>query len=374
MRFRILTLFPYGERDNDRSVYKLFLVEDVHQYFLQGYLIQELNKKKFLINPKLNDLSDYSVIDTNDNNKMFVFDDEGEYKIKIANDTVEGLPKLLDATVNLALNTPYQYSLGEAVEVFKSRLEPIYEADEAIGENIFLYIITQYERDLPYLTYTAPQGYLTEKLYSFLRTKAICEMLGIEGELKTIYETSINILHMNYPNEIAKVIKFLKLAKQNNLNVKYLTIPDLREIYKRINYLTKKALKEYIESIYKESQAEFEFSCTLPAEKNKQSLIKALNQIVKISRIVVYKNSQEALDVQLNIPLFAAEIQQDIDRSGIFFLSDKDVDMLIDFKRNYLSIKSNNFEYSTRIEVIDNKVKCTDKNLFKFKLFNKGIK
>lgn len=369
MVFNILTLFPYSGNSKGYRVYKMFLVEDKHQYFLQGYYIEEKNKKKFLVYPKLNDLTDYSVIDTYDTTKWALYEKEGKYKLRVANDLVEGLGKFVEVDINLKVDEPLKKSLSEAVYEFKQELMPLYQESEAVADYIFLSVLTQYKRDFKTIKYTSPKEYLLDKLYSLARSDYFVKMITNNDErFVDLYSVSLSFFQRITPLDIAKIIRTIEVIKDYKLDISELDMFDLKKLYEVALKIPRLALSRLILDLQKSENSFFIFTCTRDKENNKKEAIKALSSIHKINAISLYKNSKIVCNVKLNVPLYSADLINDIQNNGMLYIINPNVEILIDFNRSYLAYSCSENRFETKLSLDNEKLDCKDTNIFKIEL------
>ena len=142
MLFKKVALIPYGTYNGKDRVFKIFFKGVNNDLFLQGYYISG-QSPKVIISPKLNELYDYSVINTNDGSKNFITDKNGAFKITLVNDSVPGYAKILDVVVSVDIieyaNTSNQDSSNEiAYDIIKSKLAPLNKVNAALAEYIAL--------------------------------------------------------------------------------------------------------------------------------------------------------------------------------------------------------------------------------------------
>ena len=99
MNFSKVCELPYGNFDGIHRVFKMYFADPKFNLFIQGYKVYNIHDKtsKYYFLRKLNELFDYAVIDLD--SAVVIELTHGTHTVELANNTVEGFPKLLNANI-----------------------------------------------------------------------------------------------------------------------------------------------------------------------------------------------------------------------------------------------------------------------------------
>lgn len=376
MVFEKLALIPYGTYNGTSRVYKVYMVNYRYNLFLEGYLIYySKTTQKFILNRNLNELFDYSVINTDDTTKNAIYEKDGAYAIELANNNVEGLPERFIASVNIDfLSLKESLSDTELVSAIKDRLVPMFDASLAMGEYLFSFIFIKYKIELSgTLRPPTIDEFISKTLLEVFNTKDFMKVVSdnqkIVNKIKRLFPTIIPLTI----NNLASVYSILIEANNQLMDVEELSIEEIEYARRLIKELT---LGEAV-TLLKRARETEEQDVVLDFSEDKETLrnvfLEALKKMNRITKIILIRNDNTPLEFDID-PLYRDMFLGLISKKGLFFAA-RDSDLLmIDFIKPLLSYHIKDKQYTTPRMLNKNfEYENLDKSVFAIKLINRRI-
>jgi len=311
MLFKQMCLINYGTFDGKHRVYKVFFVTDEEPtLFLQGYFIYYPNgTKKFIANREINDLYDYKTLDDADVFENILFTEDGKKQIVLSNNSVEGLPKVINAFIEFSffddkfISEENEIDIDELLKELKQEDESVYLLLKlkTIAKKMELTLNDTYTVDIE----TVLNEVLTSlSLTSFQFREFICDK---NEKLLSLFDyTFINrgLLELNIKN-LVKFLKLKKAIKDKIENIK--TFEDFAFIVKEFDVLPISSITMLPDNINSEKEKEIIIELSKDPDELNTEIENALLSMLRINNIQIYINGVLKIDMDI-YPVYQNDI------------------------------------------------------------------
>ena len=351
MVFNKLSLLSYGKYDGLHRVFKLLMVNLDHGLFLQGYMVIK-DKIEIIISRKLNELYDYSVIDSEDASKNAIFTENGNYTITVANDSVEGFPQMLDVTLALDfVEEPKKIVQDnkQVIELLKDKLEPMYVVNQPLAEYLFLMSYIEFKMIIASKTQIAPtpSKIVDMVLLKIYRSKPFLKMLSSNQD---IVDTFLDALPTKVPLSVINVSKLYELLSNivdnKNMTLKECSIFDIKYGLRLMDNMTIDNVMFLMKEAMQPNSKEIILDFTTKKETMKDKFEDVLLNFYRINHIKLVHNKELIVETDIN-PIYSDKFMVQFNSTAKFHISDKNIDILIDFNKPYVWYLSKDKTYET---------------------------
>jgi len=303
MLFKQICLINYGTFDGKHRVYKVFFVtEEEPTLFLQGYFIYYPNGiKKFIVNREVNNLYDYRTLDDTDVYENVFFTEDGKKQITLSNNSVEGLPKIINAFIEFSFFDDKFISGEDEVDI-DELLKELKQEDESVYLFLKLKTIAKKMELTLNETYTVDiKSVLNEVLTSLsLTSSQFREFICDKNEKLLLFfdYTFINrcLLELNI-NNLIKFLKIKKAIKEKIENIK--TFEDFAFIVKEFDVLPISSITMLPDNINSEKEEEVIIELSKNPDELNAEIENALLSMLKINNIQIYVNGVLKIDMDI---------------------------------------------------------------------------
>ena len=375
MIFEKLALISYGTYDGISRIYKLYMVNYKYNLFLEGYLIyKSVTDQKVILNRKVNELFDYSVVDVNDKTKNAIYTKEGPHTIELVNDSLEGFPNRFIGTVDITLLPDRKKPLPdiELTKAIKKRLVPMFDASLPIGEYLFSLILVKYKMEtLGSFNIPDIDDYINANLIEVFKTKAFMDMLSnnqvIIDAIKRFFPIIIPITIDN----LALVYRILVESNNQLVDITKLSAEDMGYAMRTSKILPLKEVVMLLKRSNEPEQEEVVLDFSEDKKILKNNLEEVLQRMDRITDIILIRNDSQPLEFNID-PLYRDIFLGLINTKNIFFAAKGADSLVIDFIKPLLSYKIGDKKYTTMGGLNkDFEYHNSDKSVFILKLINK---
>lgn len=355
MLFRKIALIPYGTYNGKDRVFKVFFKGKSNDLFLQGYYVIGENTE-VIVSTKLNELFDYSAVDTTDKNKNFITDKNGAFNISLVNDSVPGYSKVLETTISIDFikiknETTIVPEDSVAYEVIKSQLSSLHKVKPALAEYISLISYIEYKSDFKSKEKYLPKIEEYPKL-SILKYYKTVPFLSLLSDDKNITGKLLKMFPTKIPLNISNLSKFItlleELKKDDTIKLNNISMFDIKYGIRLLS--SGVAVKSAIFMIKEALQPETK-SIILDFTKNKEELFNEFKDVVlnfyRINYVEVKKGT-EIIANQSVIPIYVDNYLPRLNNEKLFFLSDKNLMVSLNFNIPSIMYTTDKNEFTSK--------------------------
>jgi len=303
MLFKQICLINYGTFDGKHRVYKVFFVTDEKPtLFLQGYFVYYPDgTKKFIASREVNDLYDYKTLDDSSSFENVIFTEDGIKQIVLSNNSVEGLPKVINASIEFSFFDDRFISGGDETDI-DELLDGLKQEDESVYLLLKLKTIAKKMELTLNDTYTVNmEAALEEVLTSLSLTSSqfrefVCDKN--EKILSFFDYTFINrcLLELNVKN-LVKFLKIKKIIKDKAESIK--TFEDFAFIVKEFDVLPSSSVAMLPDNINSEKEKEVTIELSKDPDELNAEIENALLSMLRINNVQIYVNGALKIDMDI---------------------------------------------------------------------------
>jgi len=307
MLFKEFFSIYYGGKKNGKSLYKVFFTNEDATLFVQGYKIHDIfnDKWEFVCQRTLTKLSDWIVLDTDDESQVFKTKESGIFDIELTNPFEKGYSKVIKAQIEIKFqpsiqeNSDFSSFLKEKLSILEDKLESLhaYLLLKLSVEFAILKFLNQ--NNIPYeefLDTNLLQTINTPNFYYFASSND-----SIRKHLKNILTSgTIKVT----PENILNAIILLEEMVSNKLNLDNYSLTDYLFLLKLLKEVSLSS------AIFSAKQLTQKFKDSIVIDKNYQvNKIKAqFLAIPKITKITLNIDNKQIFSEEI-VPVYRTDVE-----------------------------------------------------------------
>ena len=228
MIFKEFFSIYYANKKNGKTIYKTFFANEDSTLFVQGFKIYDTfnDKWEFVCQRTLTKLSDYMVIDTNDESQVFKTDKEGVFDIELTNPFEKGYSKVIKAKIEVKFKQKAQES-GYFSAFLERKLTPLKE-----NKSLYVYLLLKIAVDFATLKFLnqSPISYdnfLRANLLQTINSNNFYYFVSSNQNIRNILKNILTNGTIDVtPQNIHDTIKLLNSLHSNRLNLNNYSLRD----------------------------------------------------------------------------------------------------------------------------------------------------
>jgi len=312
MKFSYIYKIPYGLiPDMDTEVLKVITQNKETNSYFYCYLIRNIKDNTYKVSAQreiFDKIYDNKVIDLEDNTENFVIENENNFKLKVTNNLVKGLSKIVNIKVDISdafddsENEEYP-NKAKYKKVLEEFLLPIKKIDKPIYDLLYLTLMFSFEKINLTITKIDYAKFLEVELLKVLSTNVAFYSKIEQVWAVKIYNILIlkNLLVSNVQNLAHLLAVYKEYSKKYMLTIKeFVYLANLLKANNKIPvYVTDNLRKTF------ENKASFQKG--KEPSKMYEELKKALVSFVQFNKVLVSINGADQNTFVLKEPIMRDE-------------------------------------------------------------------